>query len=118
MSRCGIIRGFPPFFTGMAYGLSAPLYQWIASANLTHRKVRGLEDVRTGQFLLNLDGSRREEKLVRLNLDPQMGDWVLHHDKQSNTFRTRMFDSKTVIAMHGLKKAEHMEAVFEIMSRQ
>ena len=58
----------------MCYGLSAPLYQWLGSAPLTPRMLKGLEDVRTAQLLLSLDPDRPEEKLVRLNLDGRMKD--------------------------------------------
>ena len=81
----------------MAYGLSAPLYQWLGNANLPRSKIRGLEDVRTATYLLNLDEGKGEN-LIRLNLDGRMGDWRYADGPEWN------FDPRTVLALHGMKK--------------
>lgn len=80
----------------MAYGLSAPLYQWIGNSDLPRKKTKGLEDVRTAKYLLNLDKARGE-RLIRYNLDGRMGDF--------RHFRGREweFDPRTVLAVHGMK---------------
>lgn len=88
----------------MAYGLSAPLYQWIGNANVTRKRARGLEDVRTATYLLNLK-ENKGEKLIRLNLDGRMGDWKYSHGPEWQ------FDPKTVIALHGMKKEEILKRV-------
>lgn len=97
-------RGYPFYFTGMAYGLSAPLYQWIGNANLPRKKIRGLEDVRTATYLLNLHESKGE-KLIRLNFDGRMGDWRYSSGHEWH------FNPKTVLALHGMKKEETMRRI-------
>jgi hypothetical protein len=89
------------------YGLSAPLVHWIGSASIPPRRLKGNEDVRTAQFLLNLNSSRSDEQLVRLNLDGRMGDW-----RYSNGNEWK-FDPETVLAVHGMKREEALIRVSE-----
>lgn len=99
-------RGYEYYFTGMAYGLSAPLFQWIGNTNLRPRQLRGMEDVQTARYLLNLreDGS---EPLTRLNLDGRMGDWRYWNGEEWQ------FDPSTVIAIHGMKTAPTLNKIIQ-----
>lgn len=108
--RCGLIRGYPYYFTGMAYGVSAPLYQWIGNAKLPKRKMRGLEDVRTAKYLLNLD-SKRGEKLIRLNFDGRMGDFRYFRGPEWD------FNPRIVLAVHGMKTDVDLKMVLRKLSR-
>lgn len=89
------------------YGLSAPLVQWIGQVNIPHRRLKGNEDVKTAQFLLNLNSSNPDEKLVRLNLDGRMGDWRYANGQEWK------FDPETVLAVHGMKREETLIRVSE-----
>lgn len=93
----------------MAYGLSAPLYQWIGNANLPKKKTKGLEDVRTAKYLLNLD-TARGERLIRLNLDGRMGDFKYSHGPYWE------FNPKTVLAVHGMKRDRELKRVLRRLS--
>lgn len=93
----------------MAYGLSGQLVSWLGSANITERQLRGHEDVRTAQLLLNLDHSRPEERLRRINLDDRMGDWRYWNGTE------RVFDAKSTIAIHGMKDEVDLQRIYEKM---
>lgn len=88
----------------MAYGLSAPLYQWIGNADLRRTKMRGLEDVRTAQYLLSLNRTRGEQ-LIRLNFDGRMGDWKYWDGREWT------FNPNTVLAIHNMKQEEALKHV-------
>lgn len=88
----------------MAYGLSAPLYQWLGNSDLPRNKIRGLEDVKTGVFLLNLNEAKGE-KLIRLNLDGRMGDWRYGNGQEWR------FDPKLVLALHRMKKENDLKRI-------
>lgn len=94
------MRGWPFFFTGLGYGLTSPLYQWIGNADLGARRLRGPEDVRTGRLLYSLPPG---EKLIRLNLDGRMGEWRNWRREEIQ------YDPETVLVIHGMKTEEHLK---------
>lgn len=94
------------------YGLSAPLVQWIGHAEIPARRLVGNEDVKTAQFLLNLNSSRADEQLVRLNLDGRMGDW------QYGGGSEWQFDPGTVLAVHRMKREEALIKVSRKMKQK
>ena len=105
-------RALPHFFTGMCYGLSAPLYQWLGSASIPSYKLYGAEDVRTAQLLLSLDSDNKpEEKLTRLNLDGRMKDLKYVGGSVDD------LDPRTLLALHAFKNESVLEDVVDKLER-
>jgi hypothetical protein len=107
LHSCGLSLNLPPYFGGHAYGLSAPLYEWLGNANLPRNATTGIEDVRTGSYLLNLD-VLDTKRLKRLNLDGQIALYWWNWYRNKWAFRR-----DNLVALHHLKTKEEFELVRE-----
>jgi len=89
---------FPIYMRGMAYGLSWPLVSWLAhpTSPLPYSNIDGMEDARTGSWLLSLP-PHPSPPLKVVDMHVHMGDW------DGLTIPT---DINTV-ALHAMKKPGH-----------